>query len=213
MSMLSSLNTLVEGLVEQWGYLGIFGAMVLENVIPPIPSEVIMPLAGFYVGQGKLNVVLVVLAGLLGTVVGALPWYGVGRLVNEERLQLWVSRHGRWLGVSTDELANSRRWFQRHGAAVVFWGRLIPAIRTLISVPAGIELMPFGSFLFWTTAGSLIWTAALTGAGWALGSNWGRVLAAIKPVEGLVNKLLLLVILAFVAWLGLRIWKRRQSAD
>ncbi|MFM8937267.1 MAG: DedA family protein, partial [Vulcanococcus sp.] len=182
--MLHHLNDLVEQWVAQWGYFGIFAAMVLENVIPPIPSEVIMPLAGFYVGQGKLGFIGVVLAGLLGTVVGALPWYGIGRLVNEQRLKQWVERHGRWLGVSVQELDDSRHWFQRHGAAVVFWGRLIPAIRTLISVPAGIELMPFGPFLFWTTAGSLVWNVALTAAGWSLGSNWNQVLAWIKPVEG-----------------------------
>lgn len=212
MSLLSSLNGVVEQLVEQWGYAGIFAAMVLENVIPPIPSEVIMPLAGFYVGQGKLNFVLVVLAGLLGTVVGALPWYGIGRLVNEERLKHWLERHGRWVGVSARELDDSRVWFQRYGAAIVFWGRLIPAIRTLISVPAGVEMMPFGPFLFWTTAGSLIWNLALTAAGWLLGSRWQEVLTAIKPVEGIVNKLLALVVLAVVVWLGLRIWRRSRSA-
>ena len=210
--MLHDLNGLVELWVTQWGYAGIVAAMLLENVIPPIPSELIMPLAGFYVGQGQLNFVGVVLAGLVGTVLGALPWYGIGRLVNEERLKHWVSRHGRWLGVSVRELDQSRTWFQKHGAAVVFWGRLIPAIRTLISVPAGIELMPFGPFLFWTTAGSLIWNLVLTTAGWALGKNWQQVLTAIKPIEGLVNKLVALVILAVVAWLGLRIWKTRNAS-
>jgi membrane protein DedA with SNARE-associated domain len=210
MSMFSSLNGTVEQLVSEWGYLGIFTAMVLENVIPPIPSELIMPLAGFYVGQGQLNFALAVLAGLLGTVVGALPWYGIGRLVNEERLKTWVERNGRWVGVSVKELEDSRHWFQRHGAAVVFWGRLIPAIRTLISVPAGIELMPFGPFLFWTTAGSLVWNLALTAAGWALGSNWTQVLAFIKPIEGLVNKVVVLLVLGVVVWLGLRLWRRRQ---
>ena len=209
--MLHHLNDLMEQWVAQWGYLGIFAAMVLENVVPPIPSELIMPLAGFYVGQGQLNVVGVVLAGLLGTVVGALPWYGIGRLVNEQRLKRWVERHGRWVGVSVQELDQSRAWFQRHGAAVVFWGRLIPAIRTLISVPAGVELMPFGSFLFWTTAGSLIWNLVLTAAGWALGSHWDQVLLWVRPVEGIVNKLIALVLFTLVAWLGLRIWRRRQA--
>jgi alkaline phosphatase len=209
--MLHSLSDLVEQWVTQWGYLGIFAAMVLENVIPPIPSELIMPLAGFYVAQGQLNFAGAVAAGLLGTVVGALPWYGIGRLVNEERLKRWVERHGRWVGVSVNELDQSRHWFARHGAAVVFWGRLIPAIRTLISVPAGIELMPFGPFLFWTTAGSLVWNLALTAAGWALGRNWTQVLTFIKPVEGLVNKGLALVIVAVVVWLGLRIWRRRDD--
>ncbi|MFM8277131.1 MAG: DedA family protein [Cyanobium sp.] len=210
MTLLSSLNTMVGQLVERWGYVGIFTAMVLENVIPPIPSELIMPLAGFYVGQGKLNFSLVVLAGLLGTVVGALPWYGIGRLVNEERLKHWLERHGRWVGVSPRELDQSRAWFTRHGGAVVFWGRLIPAIRTLISVPAGVELMPFGPFLFWTTAGSLIWNLALTTAGWALGSRWQQALTFIKPAEGIVNKLLAGLVLLVLAWLGRRIWLRRR---
>ena len=210
--MLHHLTDLVEQWVAQWGYLGIFAAMVLENVIPPIPSEVIMPLAGFYVGQGQLNVVGVVLAGLLGTVVGALPWYAIGRLVNEQRLKHWVERHGRWVGVTVQELDQSRGWFQRHGAAVVFWGRLIPAIRTLISVPAGVELMPFGSFLFWTTAGSLIWNLVLTAAGWALGSHWDQVLLWVKPVEGIVNKLIALAVVALVGWLALRRWKRRHNS-
>ena len=118
------------------GYGAIFAAMVLENVFPPIPSELIMPLGGFYVQQGSLQFVPVVLAGLLGTVVGALPWYGLGRLVNEQRLEVWLQRHGRWLGISVDELRRTRTWFARYGSAVVFWGRLVPGIRTLISVPA-----------------------------------------------------------------------------
>ena len=210
--MLHHLTDLVEQWVAQWGYLGIFAAMVLENVIPPIPSEVIMPLAGFYVAQGQLNVVGVVLAGLLGTVVGALPWYAIGRLVNEQRLKHWVERHGRWVGITVQELDQSRSWFQRHGAAVVFWGRLIPAIRTLISVPAGVELMPFGSFLFWTTAGSLIWNLVLTAAGWTLGSHWDQVLLWVKPVEGIVNKLIALAVVALVGWLALRRWKRRHNS-
>ena len=210
---LQSLNGLVEQWVGEWGYGGIFAAMVLENVIPPIPSELIMPLAGFYVGQGKLNFLLVVLAGLAGTVVGALPWYGLGRLVNEQRLKGLVERHGRWVGLSVKELDDSRHWFQRHGAAVVFWGRLIPAIRTLISVPAGIEMMPFGPFLFWTTAGSLVWNLALTSAGWVLGKQWHQVLAWIKPVEGSVNGFLALVVLVGLAALGRRLWKRRSAGS
>jgi len=152
------------------GYGAIFAAMFLENLFPPIPSELIMPLGGFYVQQGQLQFIPVVLAGLVGTVIGALPWYGIGRLINEERIEQWLSRHGRWIGISPDELARSRRWFNRYGTALVFWGRLVPGIRTLISVPAGIELMPFTPFLIWTTAGSLIWTLLLTIAGVALGA-------------------------------------------
>ncbi|KZR66551.1 DedA family protein [Prochlorococcus sp. MIT 1306] len=196
---------------NQWmGYCAIFAAMFLENLFPPIPSELIMPLGGFYVQQGQLQFLPVVFAGLLGTVIGALPWYGIGRLINEERLEVWLSRHGRWIGISPEELARSRRWFSRYGTALVFWGRLVPGIRTLISVPAGIELMPMLPFLIWTTAGSLIWTLLLTGAGLALGESYSNIELWIDPVSKVVKGGLVIAVLAAVVWLGLRIWRRRH---
>ncbi|EAQ75860.1 MULTISPECIES: DedA family protein [unclassified Synechococcus] len=194
------------------GYGAIFGAMFLENLFPPIPSELIMPLGGFYVQQGQLGLVPVVLAGLAGTVLGALPWYGVGRLVNEERIEHWLERHGRWIGISPQELHRSRNWFSRHGTALVFWGRLVPGIRTLISVPAGIEMMPLVPFLIWTTAGSLIWTLLLTVAGMALGEGYANVEVWLQPVTQVIKVLLVLSALAFAAWLGLRTWKKRQAS-
>ncbi|MFM9046562.1 MAG: DedA family protein [Cyanobium sp.] len=193
------------------GYGTIFAAMFLENLFPPIPSEVIMPLGGFYVQQGKLALIPVVLAGLLGTVLGALPWYGIGRLVNEERIEHWLARHGRWIGISPQELRRSHTWFNRHGTALVFWGRLIPGIRTLISVPAGIEMMPMAPFLIWTTAGSLIWTLLLTLAGFLLGEGYNRVELWLDPVTKVVKVLLVVAALAALVWLGLRIWKRRSD--
>ena len=199
---------------NQWlGYTAIFAAMFLENLFPPIPSELIMPLGGFYVQQGQLALVPVVVAGLLGTVLGALPWYGIGRLINEERIEHWLSRHGRWIGISPDELARSRRWFSRYGTALVFWGRLVPGIRTLISVPAGIELMPLTPFLLWTTAGSLIWTLLLTVAGMVLGEGYNNVELWIDPLSKVVKVGLVIAVLAGGIWLGLRMWRRRQSAD
>ncbi|WP_413314421.1 MULTISPECIES: DedA family protein [unclassified Prochlorococcus] len=196
---------------NQWmGYGAIFAAMFLENLFPPIPSELIMPLGGFYVQQGQLQFLPVVLAGLLGTLLGALPWYGIGRVINEQRLEAWLSRHGRWIGISPAELARSRRWFNRYGTALVFWGRLVPGIRTLISVPAGIELMPFGPFLIWTTAGSLIWTLLLTLAGLGLGESYSNVELWIDPVSKVVKGGLVIAVLAAVVWLGLRIWRRRH---
>lgn len=194
------------------GYAAIFAAMFLENLFPPIPSEVIMPLGGFYVQQGKLALIPVVLAGLLGTVLGALPWYGIGCLVNEERIEQWLASHGRWIGLSPQELHRSRDWFNRHGTALVFWGRLVPGIRTLISVPAGIEMMPLWPFLLWTTAGSLIWTLLLTLAGLALGEGYSRVEFWIEPVAKVVKVLLVVAVLAGGAWLGLRIWRRRSDS-
>ncbi len=211
--LITQLPELIGQAVEanQWmGYGAIFAAMFLENLFPPIPSELIMPLGGFYVQQGQLQFLPVVLAGLLGTLLGALPWYGIGRLINEKRLEVWLSRHGRWIGISPAELARSRRWFNRYGTALVFWGRLVPGIRTLISVPAGIELMPFAPFLIWTTAGSLIWTLLLTLAGFGLGEGYSNVELWIDPVSKVVKGALVIAVLAAVVWLGLRIWRRRH---
>ena len=214
--LITQLPELIGQAVEanQWlGYGAIFAAMFLENLFPPIRSELIMPLGGFYVQQGQLQFIPVVLAGLIGTVLGALPWYGIGRLINEQRIEQWLDKHGRWIGISSEELARSRRWFSRYGTALVFWGRLVPGIRTLISVPAGIELMPMAPFLIWTTAGSLIWTLLLTIAGMVLGEGYSNVEVWIDPVSKVIKVGLVIAVLAGGIWLALRIWRRRQSAD
>ena len=214
--LITQLPELIGQAVEanQWlGYGAIFAAMFLENLFPPIPSELIMPLGGFYVQQGQLQFIPVVLAGLIGTVLGALPWYGIGRLINEQRIEQWLDKHGRWIGISSEELARSRRWFSRYGTALVFWGRLVPGIRTLISVPAGIELMPMAPFLIWTTAGSLIWTLLLTIAGMVLGEGYSNVEVWIDPVSKVIKVGLVIAVLAGGIGLALRIWRRRQSAD
>lgn len=194
------------------GYGAIFLAMFLENLFPPIPSELIMPLGGFYVQQGKLAFLPVVLAGLLGTVLGALPWYGIGRLANEERIERWLVRHGRWIGINPHDLKRSRAWFHRHGNAVVFWGRLIPGVRTLISLPAGIEMMPIVPFLIFTTAGSLIWTLLLTMAGLLLGESYRTMELLIEPVARLIKVLLLVAVLAGAVWLALRALRNAQNS-
>ena len=194
---ISSLPVFIGNAVEtnQWiGYGAILLAMFLENLIPPIPSELIMPLGGYYVSQGQLDFLPVVLSGLIGTVIGALPWYGIGRLVNEERLEKWLEKHGRWLGINPQELARSRKWFNRYGVSLVFWGRLVPGIRTLISVPAGVELMPMTPFLIWTTAGSLIWTLFLTITGFYLGDNYANITNWISPFSSIFKSIIVLII-------------------
>ncbi|MFY8147822.1 MAG: DedA family protein [Prochlorococcaceae cyanobacterium] len=193
------------------GYAAIAAVMLLENVIPPIPSEVVMPLAGFLVHQGKLQLIPAVLAGLVGTVLGAWFWYGIGRMVNEEHLERWLSRHGRWFGLQPQDLARSRRWFQRHGVAVVFWGRIIPGVRTLVSVPAGIELMPQGAFLVWTTAGSLLWVLILTLVGQLLGEGYQRVALWLEPIADFIKVALVVLLAAGVLWLGLKTWIRWRA--
>jgi len=192
------------------GYVVIAAVMLLENVFPPIPSELVMPLGGFYVQQGKLELVPVILAGLIGTVLGAWFWYGIGRLINEQRIEHWLERHGKWIGISPADLARSRRWFNRHGSAVVFWGRIIPGVRTLVSVPAGIELMAQVPFLAWTTAGSLIWIIVLTLLGQGLGEGYQRVELWIEPLAKLVKVLLVIAAVLAVGWVARNIIRQRR---
>ncbi|MEB3302770.1 MAG: DedA family protein [Cyanobacteriota bacterium] len=216
---LSLLKTLVEALprliqegAERHPLLGyglITLGMFLENLFPPIPAELIMPLGGYLAHKGQLQIGPVILAGLLGTVLGAWFWYGIGRLVNEERLEHVLGRHGRWLGITPERLRLSRRWFNRHGAAVVFWGRLVPGVRTFISVPAGIELMPQPPFLAWTTAGSSILVVILALLGRALGENYGKVLRWVEPLSGVA---LQVILVAALGW-GLLVFARRHRSD
>lgn len=206
-SLIEQLPRLILAAVEAnplLGYGAIALVMLLENMVPPIPSEVVMPLAGFLIQQGRLQLVPVLLAGLVGTVLGAWFWYGVGRLINERRLEHWLARHGRWFGLREQDLVRSRRWFNRHGVAVVFWGRIIPGVRTFVSLPAGVELMPQPLFLAWTTAGSLIWLLFLTLAGQALGAGYAQVAGLIKPFARILG-VGLAVCLALVAlWIAVR---------
>lgn len=208
-TLLEALPRLIQDGAERHPFLGyglITLGMFLENLFPPIPAELIMPLGGFLAHQGQLQIGPVILSGLLGTVLGAWFWYGIGRWINEERLEHLIGRHGRWLGVTPESLRQSRRWFNRHGAAVVFWGRLVPGVRTLISVPAGIELMPQPGFLAWTTAGSSILVVILALAGQTLGENYGNVLRWVEPISGLVLRAVLVLALGF----GLLVLLRRR---
>jgi membrane protein DedA with SNARE-associated domain len=173
----------IVNIVQQGSYAGVFLLMALENLFPPIPSELIMPLAGFSAARGDMNVVLVVLAGTLGSVIGALPWYYAGKRFGLERIKRLASRHGRWMTVSPDDVDTAMHRFERHGRAVVFFGRLIPAIRTLISVPAGINRMRMAPFLAFSIAGSLLWTGVLTAAGFILNSQYERVAEYLDPVS------------------------------
>ena len=192
-------------------YLTICLAMFLENIIPPIPSEIIMPLGGFFVYQQKLNFSFLVFWGLLGTILGSLPWYYLGRLVNEKRLLNFLDQKGKYLGISSDDLTKSKRWFDRYGVSLVFWGRLVPGIRTLISVPAGIELMPLRKFLIWTTFGSFIWVALLTYAGYKFGENYPIIEIYLEKIKYFVKPILILFFVYFLKKLFFRFIKKNKS--
>jgi len=165
----------IMNLIGSMGYFGIVFLMFIENVFPPIPSEFIMPLAGFMVTQNKFSLVGIIIAGTLGSVIGALPLYYLGKTLGEERIKKFADRHGKWLTLSREDVDKSKKWFDRHGAGAVFFCRLVPGIRSFISIPAGINRMNILSFLFFTVLGSTIWTSILAYAGYFLGSNFREV--------------------------------------
>ena len=159
------------------GYAALGGLVVVENLFPPIPSEVILPLAGFYVGQGVMSFPLALLTATAGSVLGALLLYALGRWGGRPLLLRW----GRVLRLDRDRLDRADDWFDRHGWKLVLFGRVVPGMRSIVSIPAGSSEMPVARFLALTAAGSLLWNAILIGAGWSLGSNWHRVEQIVAP--------------------------------
>ncbi|ANF24780.1 MULTISPECIES: DedA family protein [Pseudomonadaceae] len=179
-------------IVSALGYVGVFLLMLLENIFPPIPSELIMPLAGFVAARGDLNFIAVILVGTAGSVVGALPWYYAGAKLGQKRMKHFAERWGHWLTLSPEDVDKASEWFDRHGKGAVFFGRLIPAVRTLISVPAGIAGMSMTKFLIYSTLGSLIWTALLALAGYLLESQYQKVSEYLNPVSTAIVVLMVL---------------------
>lgn len=191
--------------IEQHGYLAIALLMCLENVFPPIPSELIMPFAGYVAAKGGLDPWLVVATGTLGSILGTLPWYVAGRAIGRERLARWVERHGRWLAMSSRDFRRALDWFDRKGALAVTLGRLVPALRSVISAPAGIARMPVVPFLAWSVLGSAVWTAFLTALGYGLKAGYSAVEGWINPVSTAVVVGAVLVYVWRVAT-----WKRAE---
>ena len=194
--------------MQSGGYLAVFALMALENIFPPIPSELIMPFAGFVAARGDLSVFGVLIAGTAGSVAGALPWYYAGKVYGKERLEKFADKHARWLTVTHGDIEHAMESFEKHGRKVVLFGRLIPAIRTLISVPAGLAGMPMGQFLLYSPVGSLVWTGILTGAGYMLESQYERVAEYVDPVSKAV-------LIGLLGWYLYRVatFKKRAKAQ
>lgn len=169
-----------------FGHVGVAALMFAENVFPPIPSELVMPLAGYLSADGQLWLPAAILAGTIGSVLGALFWYYIGVWIGEERLQRFAARHGAWLTISPKEVDGAGSWFRQYGWRAVFFGRMVPGVRTLISVPAGVARMPLGPFLIFTTLGSFVWTGLLAGAGFLLQGQYDAVAVWIDPVSTVV---------------------------
>jgi membrane protein DedA with SNARE-associated domain len=182
-------------LIERGGYAGVVLLTFIETVFPPLPSEVFMPLAGFVAARGALTLPGVITAGTLGTLGGAWFWYIVGRAVGLDRARQLAARHGRWLTLHPADIDRGVAWLDRHGAPVMLFGRMIPAVRGVISVPAGIAHMPIGRFLLFSGLGNAIWTTLLMTAGHQLGANYGAVARWLTPGSQIVVGILVIAYL------------------
>ena len=169
--------------ISSMGYVGIIFLMFVENVFPPIPSELIIPLAGYMVTKDQLTFLGVVVAGTIGSVLGALPLYYLGKTIEEKRLRSWIDKYGRWLAISCRDVDRSKKWFEEYGVWTVLFCRLVPGVRSLISIPAGVQRMNPATFLVASTAGMALWTTVLTSAGYLLGSNFTKVEEYLDPVS------------------------------
>jgi membrane protein DedA with SNARE-associated domain len=200
------MNDWVVRLIDQSGYLGVGFLMFLETVFPPIPSEVIMPVAGMAAARGQMGFAGVVASGTAGAMLGNIFWYLAARALGVERLRPFIARHGRWLTVNWKDVERADRWFVAHGIAFVFFGRLVPTIRSLVSVPAGLLHMRFKTFFIASTIGTGVWSAVLAGAGYQLHQNVAGIADSIGPISNAV-----LVVLA-VAY-GWRLLTHRKDAE
>jgi membrane protein DedA with SNARE-associated domain len=195
--------------IESLGYFGIFGLMVLEHLFPPIPSEVVMPLAGFVSHRSQnMSLVIVILAGSLGSLIGASAWYVIGRLVTHEQLMAWAERHGRWIALKPKDIKKAIIFFQNSGGSwVVGAGRIVPGVRTYVSVPAGLSHMPLLPYLVYSAIGTVLWTGALAIAGYVLGNQFHQVQDFIAPISKVV---LISLGVAFIFWVVTHRRRRRS---
>jgi membrane protein DedA with SNARE-associated domain len=199
--MLDGLVDWVTRIVETVGYGGVAGLVALENLFPPIPSEVVLPLAGFVAGRGDASLAGMVVAATIGSMVGAIILYGIAAGVGPVRLRRFVVRFGGWFGLDEEDLDKTEVWFDRRATLAVLLCRCVPLMRSLVSIPAGFRRMPLGRFSIYTLIGSVVWNIALIGAGFALGDRWERV---EDPLE-LFQTVVLATIAIGLAWF---VWRR-----
>ncbi|MEV0727418.1 DedA family protein [Polymorphospora sp. NPDC050346] len=203
---IGGLTGWVAGVIESMGEVGVGLLVALENLIPPIPSEIVLAMAGYLAGEGRVDVVLVTIAATAGSVLGALLLYWLGAAVGEDRLKRWLDRVPL---VDLEDLEKADRWFERHGRWAVLFGRMVPVVRSLVSIPAGADRMPLVQFTALTTLGSGIWNSIFIGLGFALGSRWHEVDRYYNYFDyGIIG--LFVVLIAW--WVVKKVRKRRAKA-
>jgi membrane protein DedA with SNARE-associated domain len=180
-------------LIEESSYLGVAFLMFLETLFPPIPSEVIMPVAGVAAAKGRMSFAMTVASGTAGAMLGNVVWYLAARALGHDRLRPVIRRHGKWLTVDWKDVERAHRWFDLHGIALVFIGRLVPTIRSIVSIPAGLLDMRFRNFMIASTIGTALWTAILAGAGFKLQENFHQIGNVVGPASNIVIALLVAI--------------------
>lgn len=193
--------------ISQFGYLAVFGLILFENVFPPIPSELILPLSGFLVIQTSMELPLVIVSATAGSVVGAFVLYGIGRLLSQDRLESFFdTRPMRLLGFRSDDVSKAISWFDRRGQITVLLCRCIPVVRSLISIPAGTAKMNVVRFSLYTLIGSAVWNSVLCSLGYAAGGAWETVTAQVEGFSGIIKIVLIVIAVIVVAfWVVKRI--------
>jgi len=194
------------GLVNTTGYWGVAFLMLLETVFPPIPSEVIMTVAGVSAARGNMHFGGVVAAGTAGAMLGNWMWFWLAIRFGEKRIHKLIDRHSRWLTLNWDEVERGQRLFRRHGSAIVLFARMLPTLRSLISIPAGLFGMSHRRFLVFSAIGTAGWSAALAGVGYFLGSRFADIERWLGPIS---TAIIALIVLAYV-W---RLWRWKPQAE
>ena len=206
--ILDAIKIWAESIISTLGYPGLTLIMFLENVFPPIPSEIVLPLAGSLTLTDRFTILWVVIWGMVGSLLGALFFYVLGMWLGEERVRWLVGKYGKWAMLSTDDFDKAVDWFNRFGDFVIFFGRMVPVVRSLVSIPAGMARMNMVSFVLYTIAGTSLWNFVLALAGRLLGASWPVVAEWIGVYQ---NVVLLLGALVVVAFIGYRLRQRRQE--
>lgn len=186
--------------MEQFGYIGVFLIITLENIFPPIPSEIVLPFGGFLTTETELHVLGVIAAATGGSVLGAIMLYGIGLLLDVERLEKIIDRWGHIIRITKEDIHRADAWFDRYGVWTVFFCRMVPIVRSLISIPAGMSNMNFPMFLLFTTLGTLIWNTLLVSAGVALGAAWPTILDYLSVYKDAVYVIVGVLVLVAIVW-------------
>ena len=206
--ILNAIKIWVENIISTMGYPGLYLVMFLENVFPPIPSEVVLPLAGSLTLTGRFSIPVITIVGMLGSLTGAFLFYGLGKWLGEPRVRELMAKFGKYALLSTDDLDRSLVWFSKYDDWVIFFSRMVPIVRSLISIPAGIASMNFAKFSFFTILGTALWSFLLSFGGRLLGEQWPLIADYINTYQNVVLVITAAAVAFFVVF---RLLKKTQK--